>query len=140
MISAKTLSLVGIALLPFLALVAQGDGPSFAPDDAVRFEIIEGIAPEKGNAPWTALDSGRSTASFLEPAFALAALPRKYERGSLGMPRGPDVESGGSQLFVTHRPTPHLDGRYTIFGELVAGGEVLDAIDVGDRILEVRVR
>jgi len=63
--------------------------------------------------------------------------PRKYVRGSLGMPRWDDVDSGGSQIFVTHRATPHLDGRYTIFGELRAGFEVLDAIDVGDKIVDV---
>lgn len=66
--------------------------------------------------------------------------PRKYVRGSLGMPRNEDLDSGGSQFFVTHRPTPHLDARYTIFGELRAGGEVLDAIEVGDVILDVRRR
>ena len=60
-------------------------------------------------------------------------------RGSLGMPRNEDVDSGGSQFFVTHRPTPHLDGRYTVFGELRAGGAVLDSIEVGDRILSVRL-
>ena len=64
--------------------------------------------------------------------------PRKYVRGSLGMPRNEDRDSGGGQIFVTHRPTPHLDGRYTIFGELRSGGAVLDAIEVGDRILSVR--
>jgi len=67
--------------------------------------------------------------------------PRKYVRGSLGMPRNEDPDSGGSQIFVTHRATPHLDGRYTIFGELREGFDVLDAIEVGDRILDVmRVR
>lgn len=65
--------------------------------------------------------------------------PRKYTRGSLGMPRNQDPDSGGSQLFVTHRPTPHLDGHYTIFGELRAGGDVLDRIEQGDRILGVRL-
>jgi cyclophilin family peptidyl-prolyl cis-trans isomerase/HEAT repeat protein len=64
--------------------------------------------------------------------------PRKYTRGSLGMPRNADPDSGGSQFFVTHLPTPHLDGRYTVFGELRAGGEVLDRIEVGDRILSIR--
>jgi cyclophilin family peptidyl-prolyl cis-trans isomerase len=64
--------------------------------------------------------------------------PRKYVRGSLGMPRNEDIDSGGSQIFVTHRPTPHLDGRYTIFGELRAGFDVLDTIEVGDRILDVK--
>ncbi len=66
--------------------------------------------------------------------------PRKYFRGSLGMPRNDDLESGGSQFFVTHVPTPHLDGRYTIFGELRSGFDVLDSIEVGDRILDVRSR
>ena len=63
-----------------------------------------------------------------------------FIEGSLGMPRNDDLESGGGQLFVTHRPTPHLDGRYTIFGELRSGSSVLDSIERGDRILMVRRR
>ena len=64
----------------------------------------------------------------------------KYIEGSLGMPRNDDPDSGGSQFFITHRPTPHLDGRYTLFGRLVQGHETLREIEEGDRILEVRVR
>ncbi len=60
---------------------------------------------------------------------------RKFLRGSLGMPRSEYLDSGGSQIFVTHRPTPHLDGRYTLFGQLVRGFEVLDMIEPGDRII-----
>lgn len=63
--------------------------------------------------------------------------PRKYVRGSLGMPRWDYVNSGGSQFFVAHRATPHLDGRYTIFGELREGFDVLDQLEVGDTILDV---
>lgn len=65
--------------------------------------------------------------------------PRKYTTGSLGMPRNLNLESGGGQLFITHLPTPHLDGRYTIFGELIRGGDVLDALELGDRILSVEL-
>ena len=65
--------------------------------------------------------------------------PRKFVRGSLGMPRNDDPDSGGSQIFVCHRETPHLDGRYTLFGELREGSDVLDAIEVGDTIRSVRV-
>ena len=64
---------------------------------------------------------------------------RKYTTGSLGMPRNANLESGGGQFFVTHLPTPHLDGRYTIFGELRTGRSVLDSLEIGDRILEVRI-
>ena len=65
--------------------------------------------------------------------------PRRTTRGSLGMPRNDDPDSGGSQFFITHLPTPHLDGRYTFFGELRGGGEVLDQLEVGDRILSARI-
>ncbi|MEZ5979196.1 MAG: HEAT repeat domain-containing protein [Planctomycetota bacterium] len=64
---------------------------------------------------------------------------RKFLRGSLGMPRNEWFDSGGSQIFVTHRPTPHLDGDYTLFGKLVVGFEVLDAIEEGDRIVSTKV-
>ncbi len=65
--------------------------------------------------------------------------PRKFGRGALGMPRNDDPDSGGSQIFVTQRETPQLDGRYTLFGQLVEGQEALDTIEVGDRILGVRI-
>ncbi|HKX45746.1 MAG TPA: peptidylprolyl isomerase, partial [Planctomycetota bacterium] len=64
--------------------------------------------------------------------------PRSFGRGALGMPRSEDLDSGGSQIFVTHRPTPHLDDRYTLFGQLRIGFEVLDRIEQGDRIVDVR--
>jgi peptidyl-prolyl cis-trans isomerase B (cyclophilin B) len=81
---------------------------------------------------------GNGGRTFDEGALAAEFRPRKYVRGSLGMPRNDEVDSGGSQIFVTHRETPHLDGRYTLFGQLIEGFEVLDAIEVGDRILSVR--
>ena len=49
---------------------------------------------------------------------------RKHFRGSLSMAHsGPDT--GGSQFFITFMPTPHLNGRHTVFGRLVEGHEVL---------------
>jgi cyclophilin family peptidyl-prolyl cis-trans isomerase/HEAT repeat protein len=63
---------------------------------------------------------------------------RSYVRGTVGMPKGTD-DTGGCQIFITHLPTPHLDGRYTIFGQVVEGLAVVDAIRVGDRILKARV-
>jgi cyclophilin family peptidyl-prolyl cis-trans isomerase len=58
---------------------------------------------------------------------------RRYKEGSVGMASaGKDTE--GTQWFITHSPTPHLNGRYTIFAEVVAGMEVVHAIQVGDQI------
>ena len=57
--------------------------------------------------------------------------PVPYRTGAVGMPNaGPDT--GGCQLFITHVPTPHLDGGYTVFAQVVEGFEVLDSLDLGD--------
>jgi len=48
---------------------------------------------------------------------------------------GKDTE--GTQWFITYSPTPHLDGRYTIFAEVVQGLAVLDYIQVGDKVTDV---
>lgn len=60
---------------------------------------------------------------------------RKYKAGSVGMASaGKDTE--GTQWFITHSPTPHLDGRYTIFAEVVSGMDVVHKIEVGDKIVK----
>jgi cyclophilin family peptidyl-prolyl cis-trans isomerase/HEAT repeat protein len=62
--------------------------------------------------------------------------PVRYQTGSVGMAlSGPDT--GGSQYFITHSPQPHLDGIYTIFGQVISGGGVLDQIGQGDRIRSI---
>jgi cyclophilin family peptidyl-prolyl cis-trans isomerase len=64
--------------------------------------------------------------------------PHRYERGTLGMAlSGPNT--GGSQWFVTHAAQPHLDGGYTVFGRLRQGGDVLDRIVQGDRIVRITI-
>lgn len=64
--------------------------------------------------------------------------PLRYATGSVGMASaGKDTE--GTQWFVTHSPTPHLEGRYTLFGEVVEGMKVVEYIEVGDRITGVDV-
>jgi cyclophilin family peptidyl-prolyl cis-trans isomerase/HEAT repeat protein len=63
----------------------------------------------------------------------------RFVRGTLGMPKaGPDT--GGCQLFVSLVPTPHLDGRYTAFGRVLLGMDVLDALEPGDKIVKARLR
>ena len=45
---------------------------------------------------------------------------RPYLRGTVGMALD-WADTGGSQFFITHSPQPHLDGRYTVFGQVVVG-------------------
>jgi|GEM_PF-938522 cyclophilin family peptidyl-prolyl cis-trans isomerase/HEAT repeat protein len=51
---------------------------------------------------------------------------------------GPQTES--SQWFITHRATPHLDGRYTIWGEVISGQEILWSMEPGDLIKSVQIK
>lgn len=64
----------------------------------------------------------------------------RLERGMVGMAKA-GKDTGGSQFFITLAPTPHLDGNYTVYGRVVAGMEVVDSLEVGDRIVRAtRVR
>lgn len=59
---------------------------------------------------------------------------RRYTEGTVGMASaGKDTE--GTQWFITHSATPHLDGGYTIFAEVVEGMEVVHQLEVGDKII-----
>ena len=63
---------------------------------------------------------------------------RPFVRGTVGMALS-WRDTGGSQFFITHSPQPHLDARYTAFGHVVNGMDVVDRIQQGDMIDHVRV-
>jgi cyclophilin family peptidyl-prolyl cis-trans isomerase len=64
--------------------------------------------------------------------------PLRYQVGSVGLASaGKDTES--CQWFITHVPTPHLDGRYTIFAQVTKGMEVVNRLEIGDEIQRVRL-
>lgn len=50
---------------------------------------------------------------------------------------GPNTN--GSQFFITHGATPHLDGRHTVFGKVTSGEAVVDAVQQGDTMVSVEV-
>ncbi|MFY9610367.1 MAG: HEAT repeat domain-containing protein [Blastocatellia bacterium] len=63
---------------------------------------------------------------------------RRYETGSVGMALS-GKDTGGSQFFITHSPQPHLDGGYTVFGQVIEGMDVVNRIARDDRIERVEI-
>jgi cyclophilin family peptidyl-prolyl cis-trans isomerase len=63
---------------------------------------------------------------------------RHYVRGAVGMALS-GKDTGGSQFFITHSPQPHLDGGYTVFGQVIEGMDVVDRIARGDVIQKVTI-
>jgi cyclophilin family peptidyl-prolyl cis-trans isomerase/HEAT repeat protein len=63
---------------------------------------------------------------------------RQYGTGTVGMALS-GKDTGGSQFFITHSPQPHLDGGYTIFGQVTEGMDVVNRIARGDRIEKVEI-
>jgi peptidyl-prolyl cis-trans isomerase B (cyclophilin B) len=65
--------------------------------------------------------------------------PLRHETGVISMANsGPNTN--GSQFFITHSPQPHLDGRHTVFGKVVSGQDVVDAIQQGDKMLHIEIQ
>ncbi len=59
-----------------------------------------------------------------------------FERGTVGIATS-GHDTGGSQFFICHSPQPHLDARYTVFGQVLSGMDVVDQIVVGDIIQKI---
>lgn len=70
--------------------------------------------------------------------------PIKHTEGVLSMARAQDPNSAGSQFFIMHKTSPHLDGAYAAFGKVVEGMDVVNKIadtktDWNDRPMEPQV-
>lgn len=57
--------------------------------------------------------------------------------GILSMARTARPNTNGSQFFITHRATPHLDGQHTVFGKVLKGQDVVNSIEQGDKIEKI---
>ena len=110
----------------FIALARKGFFSNIAIHRLVPDFVVQGGDPRgdgEGGPGYTIRDE-------------LNQLP--YLRGTVGMALDWE-DTGGSQFFITHSPQPHLDARYTVFGTVVSGMEVVDQLTTSDVIQRVRI-
>ncbi len=113
-------------------------------DNTPFHRVIEGFMAQGGDP--TGTGTGGSKLPDLPAEFTTK---RHFYRGTCGMARTSDPNSGNSQFYIMFAPAPHLDGQYTIWGQVVQGMEFVDQIKRGsggggtvsnpDRIVHMRV-
>lgn len=106
----------------FLSLINKGyyDGLIF--HRVIRGFMIQGGCPQ---------GSGMGGPGYsIDGEFALNGFPNdtRHWKGVLSMARAMDPDSAGSQFFIMHEESPHLDGQYAAFGKVIEGQDVVDAI------------
>ena len=95
--------------------------------DGVAFHrVIPGFMIQGGD-PLTKDPSQEARWGTGSPGYRIKAEfnPKKHEFGVISMARGGDPDSAGSQFFLCLGPVPQLDGKYTAFGKLIKGDDVL---------------
>jgi peptidylprolyl isomerase len=108
-------------------------------DGIVFHRVIPGFMAQTGDP--TGTGRGGSDKPDLPAEFS----NEPFVRGTIGMARTSDPNSANSQFFINYVETPHLNGQYTVWGQVVEGMEHIDAIAQGepppdpDKIVKMQV-
>jgi peptidylprolyl isomerase len=95
--------------------------------DGLKFHrVIDGFMAQTGDPRG---DGSGGSGKNLKAEFNSA----RFVRGSLGMARTNDPNSADSQFFICFAPAPFLNGQYTLFGQVTAGMEYVDALKKGEK-------
>ncbi len=95
-------------------------------DGTVFHRVIEGFMAQGGDP--TGTGTGGSDLGNLPAEFTRQ---RGFVRGTVGAARTSDPNSANSQFYIMFAPAPHLDGQYTIWGQVTEGMEFIDNIKRG---------
>jgi cyclophilin family peptidyl-prolyl cis-trans isomerase len=94
-------------------------------DGVVFHRVIDGFMAQTGDP--TGTGTGKSDLPNIPAEFTQT----QYKRGSVGMARSQSPDSANSQFFICYEGCGPLTGQYTLFGEVVAGMDVVDKIKKG---------
>lgn len=109
-------------------------------DNAPFHRVIEGFMAQTGDGQ---RGDGRGRSNHPNLAAEFSQVP--FARGVVGMARGPSPDSANCQFFITFAAASHLNGQYTVVGEVVSGMEAIDKLKRGepvsnpDKILRMQV-
>ncbi len=115
-------------------LIPSGQSTTAILNNAVTFHrVIPGFMAQGGDPSGT----GTGGSGVNIPAEFNA---RKHVRGTVAMARTQDPNSADSQFYICFGDQPHLDGQYTVFGQVIQGMDVVDKIHQGDKIKKMTVQ
>ncbi len=109
-------------------------------DGVIFHRVIPGFMAQTGDPTGT----GRGGSS--KPNLPAEFSQQPFKRGTVGMARSASPNSANSQFFICFAPASHLNGQYTVWGQVVEGMDLVDKIAVGepprtpDKMVKVRVQ
>ena len=128
--------------------VVQGGDPASANPSVPASQYGSGsfIDPSTGEARLIPLEIKRR--QDLEPTYGkelttpviTKELVLNHQRGALAMARAQDPNSASAQFYIALEALPELDGRYAVFGQVIQGMEVVDAIRQGDKLVKAQLQ
>jgi len=105
-------------------------------DNVAFHRVIDGFMAQTGDVEfgkvgtnYQAAKAGMGGSKYGTLAAEFSSQP--FKRGTVGMARSQNPDSANSQFFICFTDTPHLNGQYTVFGEVIKGMEFVDKIKKG---------
>jgi len=123
-------------------------------DNVAFHRVIEGFMAQTGDVEFGDMEDGfapnrAGTGGSSQPDLTAEFSNKPFVRGAVGMARSQSPDSANSQFFIMFAPAQHLNGQYTVVGQVVKGMELVDQIKRGsannngsvdgpDRMIKVR--
>ena len=99
-------------------------------DNAPFHRVIPGFMAQTGDGA-----KGDGTGGSKHPNLQAEFTKTPFKRGIVGMARARNPNSANSQFFITYADAPHLNGQYTVVGQVVSGMDVVDKLKPGEPVV-----